>query len=314
MLPYLIGLMTLCLKKIHSLQKKNIKVIDTKWVWTEPHSKRLQLSLDIERGILDEKILLRKRFIVNFIVVNKQCSSCQSSETEHDFGAIVQVRQKLDYKRSLYHLENLLLKSGLSESITNIELKRDGLDFYFRNKNNAEKVVDFISSSMPTKSKASKKLVSHNSQSNTARQEFTYMLELASLVKDDLTLTPKDLTGTIDIMLVSKISSSIHLINPFTLNKIDLTPIKYFSNPFQATLTSKQLITLVVLDIELLDVSKYPMYDNQSNLQLAEAEVCQLLLRLPTMPSLDLIDFTLHRWSKNQTLAIMIFHFELLHI
>lgn len=168
------GLMTLCLKKIHALSKKDVKVIDCAWIWTEPHSRRLKLSVDIERGILDEKVLLRQRVIIEFVVIIRQCKDCAREETDHTWGALVQIRQNIGYKRSLIYLESLLVRNGLNELMIDVEVKKEGLDLYFHSKGHAERVADFISSNVPSRTKLSKKLISHNSHSNTAKHELTY--------------------------------------------------------------------------------------------------------------------------------------------
>ena len=58
------------------------------------------------------------------------------------------------------------------------------------------------------------------------------------------------------LSLSYQISSVIHLLNPMTLAKHEISGQKYFSSPsstFTAVLTSENLVPFVVLDIEILD-------------------------------------------------------------
>jgi nonsense-mediated mRNA decay protein 3 len=275
------GLLNVCLKKVNALSKKDVKILHAAWVWTEPHSRRLKISVDIERGVLDGKVNMTQRFIAEFIVVMKQCPDCARAETDHTWGAMVQIRQHAGYKRSIYHLESLLIKSGLSDTFIDVEVKKDGFDVFFNNKNQAEKVADFISSHMPTRSKVSKKLVSHNTHTHKAKQEWTICLEIAGLAKDDLLLSDKGLTGSIFLMLVTKISAVIHLLNPANLTSVEITAAKYFAMNPLPLLTAKQLERYIVMNIELIDSSHHSHTDNRKadGLALAEAEVIACLSR-----------------------------------
>jgi len=177
------GLMNFCLKRIHVLStNKDIKVLDCVWVWTEPHSRRLKCAIDVERGVSDDKVKLRQRVIIEFVVVMGHCVDCAREETEHTWGAMIQIRQSVGYKRSLMYLENLIVKNGLSDLIINVEARKEGLDLYFANKGHAERVAEFIGSNIPSKAKTSKKLVSHNTHTNTARQEITICIGRCVLI------------------------------------------------------------------------------------------------------------------------------------
>ena len=168
-------------------------------------------------------------------------------------------RQHHGNKRTLFHLETLLAKSGLSALMMDIEVKREGVDFYCRAKNQAEKLAEFIASQMPCKLKSSKKLVSEDRHNNTGKYEHTIFIELASLSRDDLVITPRDVThGLPELLLVSKITSSLHFINPLNLNKIEVNASRYFANPFPAFLTTAHLVPFMILDIT-------PLAYNQTN-------------------------------------------------
>ena len=56
----------------------------------------------------------------------------------------------------------------------------------------------------------------------------------------------------IDLMLVSKLSSAIHLVHPLTGVKVDVSSVKYFTKPLSIILATSHLTKFVVLDITLL--------------------------------------------------------------
>ena len=94
------------LKKLN-LDKLRIKLLDALFVWTEPHSKRLKINVNIEKEVLDEKLRLSSRIVVEFVVRSKQCIECIRESTDHTWGSLVQVRQRSGHQR-LDQLENLL--------------------------------------------------------------------------------------------------------------------------------------------------------------------------------------------------------------
>lgn len=63
-------------------------------------------------------------------------------------------------------------------------------------------------------------------------------------------ITSKAHTGSQELMIITKLTASIHLLNPFTLNKAEISSTKYFLKPLPALMTTKQLISYVVLDIK----------------------------------------------------------------
>jgi nonsense-mediated mRNA decay protein 3 len=274
------GLLSCCLKQIGGIQK--VKLIDAKWVWTEPHSKRMKILLTVERGVLDEKITLRQNCTVEFTIKNKQCLPCIHEATDHTWGALIQLRQNVGHKRSLYSLESAMVKAGLHNAMLNIAQSRDGLDLYFRARNVAEKVVDFISKRIPTKTKMSQKVVSKDTHSQTARVEYTIHVEVAPLCRGDLVVTDKALTGGAELMVVTKLTNAIYLLNPTTMHSVIVSSPRSFMKPFDALLTMHHLINFVVIDINPVTrgggaaaSSSVAFGDSHSWFQLAEAQVCR---------------------------------------
>lgn len=259
-----------------------MKILDAEWIWTEPHSKRLRFSVEVLQSVLGDKMQLRTRASYEFVVKHRQCLDCIHEATEHTWGAMIQLRQaenlttsgghqlveseargkgakhkasattRKHHKKTFYHIEALLTKHGLHNMMSNVHVSKDGFDFYFKAKNQADKVADFLATHFPLRVKSSKKLVSRDLQSNSARYEHTINMELAPLNKHDLLLTPKSWSGgKSDFFLVHKVSSSLHCVMPFTLQTLDVNASKYFAAnpPPCVVLQEKHLVPFIVLDV-----------------------------------------------------------------
>jgi nonsense-mediated mRNA decay protein 3 len=245
--------MSLCLKKVTGLSKATI--IDAFWIWTEPHSKRLKIGIEIEKAVLDGKMNIRQKVEVEYVIRNRQCLECIREASEHSWGAQIQLRQRSSDSRSLIALESELTKAGFHNLMLGIDVVKHGMNFFFKSKNQAEKVVHFISTHLPAKVKSSKKMVSSNKQSNTQKYEYVYLVDIVPLVKFDLVYFTKEKNKTqSELMIVEKLSSSVHFLNPVTLKRVEMTATKYFSlqNPLTSLMNIKQLIPFIVLDVELI--------------------------------------------------------------
>lgn len=136
------------MKKIPGLSK--VKLVDASWIWTEPHCKRLKLKLTVQKEVVSNAIL-QQSFVVTFIVRNQQCDECQRSYTNQSWKAVVQVRQKVDHKRTFYFLEQLILKHRAHEKASSIKSFPDGIDFYFADRSQALRFTDFLQESVPVR-------------------------------------------------------------------------------------------------------------------------------------------------------------------
>ncbi|KDO34280.1 hypothetical protein SPRG_01450 [Saprolegnia parasitica CBS 223.65] len=269
-------LLAICLKKISGLNK--VKLVDAGWVWTEPHSKRLKLKLTVQKEVMNGAIL-QQSFVVTFIVRNQQCDECQASFTNNSWKAVVQVRQKVDHKRTFFYLEQLILKHRVHEKTSSIESHPDGVDFFFVERNHALRFVDFLSETVPIKLKTAKKLISADNHSNTANYKFTYAVDLATVCKDDLVALPlklaRQLGNISSLCIVTQVASSIHVIDPFTMQRAEIDNDKYWRYPFKALRSSKQLVEYTVLDsnpLQIPTLGGVPVRTNRKT-RLAEMEI-----------------------------------------
>lgn len=210
---------------------------------------RLKVAVDIECPVLDGKLNLRQKVVVEFVVHNKQCLDCIRGATDHTWEGLVQVRQRVDHKSTFGHLEACLIKAGMHDVMSDVQVTREGMDLFFKHKNQAARVADFISSIFPVKAKSSKKLVSADHRSNTQRYEYVFVIEIVPVNRGDLIITPKESGRPAELMIVSHLTSVAHLVSPVKLLKQELTAAKYFSKPFMPLLTTRSLTKFIVLDI-----------------------------------------------------------------
>lgn len=183
-------LLSLCLKKIRGLNK--VRLIDAFFIWTEPHSRKIKVKVTIQKEVLVSTIL-QQTFEIEYTIAYQQCQDCSRIYTAHTWKALVQIRQKVDHKRTFLYLEQLILKHHAHKDASNIKEIRDGLDFYYLNRNHAIKFVEFLNTVVPVKIKKSEELISMDVKSNISSYKFTYSVELIPICKDDLVCLPKEL-------------------------------------------------------------------------------------------------------------------------
>ncbi len=139
-------LMAICLKRVRGL--KRVRVADAAWIWTEPHSMRLKVRLTIQKEVAPGAIL-QKPLDCEFVVRNQQCTDCRQQFENFAWTAAVQVRQRVSHKRTFFYLEQAILKKNAQAAAVKIEQFRDGLDFFFRQRNDAVRFVQFLKDCVP---------------------------------------------------------------------------------------------------------------------------------------------------------------------
>jgi nonsense-mediated mRNA decay protein 3 len=63
----------------------------------------------------------------------------------------VQVRQKVAHKKTFLFLEQLVLKHGAHKETISVKEVRDGLDFFYSQRNHAIKMVEFLAGVVPVR-------------------------------------------------------------------------------------------------------------------------------------------------------------------
>ena len=245
-------LMTICLKKIKGLQKYHL--VDATFLWTEPHSKRLKVKICLQKEIFASTVV-QQNVVIEFVVQWQQCERCAKVATgQPQWDAVVQLRQKVEHRRTFFYLEQLILKHRMHENVTRIQAHPDGLDFFFGHKSHANAFVDFVGRYSPTIRRDAVQLVSHDTKSNVAVRHHTFSIEVAPCCREDLICLPPALhkaSGAIGpIVLVHKVFSSIVFIDPVSLRAWELDGTVYWKNAFDPLASTRQLAEFFVVDIE----------------------------------------------------------------
>lgn len=205
-------------------------LIDANFIWTEPHSKRIKVELTIQKTVFGGA-LLQQVFQVEYVVHNQMCEACHRREAKDFWRALVQVRQKVEHKKTFFYLEQLLLKHRAHSSCTNIKLVNDGIDFYFDKKDDARKLVDFLQTVIPCRFVPSQQLISHDTHSNVYTYKHTFSVEIVPICKDDIVCLPSPLAASLGnigpLCVCLRVTNYIYLIDPHTL-KCTIFSIYFF--------------------------------------------------------------------------------------
>ena len=244
-------MMEICLSKIKGLNKTT-KIIDSSFVWTEPHSKTIIIKVAIQKEL--QKSIASTDFLVTFKEEWTQCDDCKKTFTPHIWNSVVQIRQKVNHKRTFLYLEQLILKHKAHVKALNIKEHPEGVDFYFSNKSQANTFVGFLQTVMPIKVKFTRQLVSTDLKSNVANYKHTYMVEIAPVCREDLIILDeqqnKDLGGIGPILLCFKQTNRIHLINPITFETTDMEASVYFKYNFRSYIDRQCLSEFLIMSCE----------------------------------------------------------------
>lgn len=262
-------LLTFCVKKVKGLTK--VKLVDAGFVWTEPHSRRLKVKLTVQKEVFASTIL-QQVFVVEFVVHSMQCDKCQRVEAKDTWNAVIQARQKAIHKRTFFYLEQLILKHNAHANALNIKDQTDGLDFFFQTKSNALKFLDFLQQVTPVRFKCSEHLVSHDEHSNTYNYKYTFSVEIVPICREDLVCLPAKVANSLGfqspLVLITKISSLIHMLDPFSLITAEMNATAFWKAPFRAISSASQLVEYCVLDVT-------PLGKTRGKFELVEVEVAR---------------------------------------
>nr|ACO11168.1 60S ribosomal export protein NMD3 [Caligus rogercresseyi] len=246
-------LMALCLKRLKGLSK--VKLVDANFVWTEPHSRRIKVKLSVQGEVISGAIL-QQTFVVEYVVHNQMCDDCRRVEAKDTWNASVQVRQKTNQKKTLYYLEQVLIKYNATKDCSGIKVVHEGLDFFFSSESNARKLVEFLGTVIPIRYHHAKKLISHDTNSNTYNYKYTFSVEVSPICKDNIVCLPSKLAHSLggmgQIALAYKVSNILHLIDFNSCQFAEINATSYFRNPFLSLTGPKSLAEFTVMNIEII--------------------------------------------------------------
>ncbi|KAF0699419.1 Aste57867_10027 [Aphanomyces stellatus] len=270
-----IELMALCLKKINGLTR-SIKLVDASFIWTEPHSRRIKLKLTVRKEVMRNTVL-QTAFVVTFAIDYLKCPDCTAQSRNATWSGLVQIRQKVNHKRTFYHLEQVILKHSAHERAIGMGSEKDGMDFFFAEKNSAERFAQFVAQHVPLRTKTARQLVSTDNHNNTANVKLTIVGEIAPICKDDLVVLDKrmaQLCGS-SLVLVSRVTTQIHIVDPLTARRTEIPSDRYWKSPFEALDSASSLVNFIVLDVELFE-RKASLQQTNAMDQMAIVEVARV--------------------------------------
>lgn len=264
-------LLVFCVKRLKNLNK--VRLANADFVWTEPHSKRIKVRLQVRKEVLNGAIL-EQAYIVEYVVHDQMCDSCSRIQANPDqWVAAVQLRQHVAHRRTFFYLEQLILKHDAAARCIRIKQMDQGIDFFFGNRSHAVKFVEFLGKVVPIRSRHDKQLVSHDPKSNNFNYKYTFSVELCPVCREDLICLPPKVAASLGnlgpLVICTKISNSIALMDPFTLRQCFLDSDQYWRAPFRSLLFSRQLVEYIVLDVEpvssevMIGGSRYVLADAQ---------------------------------------------------
>ncbi|EPS64130.1 hypothetical protein M569_10648, partial [Genlisea aurea] len=244
-------LLTFCLKRLKNLNK--VRLVHAEFIWTEPHSKRIKVKLRVQEEVFN--VVLEDAYTVEFVVVDQMCDSCTRVQANPDqWIAVVQLRQHVSHRRTFFYLEQLILKHDAARYAIRIKQMDHGVDFFFGHRSHAMKFVEFLNKVAPIRYRNDQQLVSHDSKSNTYNYKYTFSVEISPICREDLICLPPKVATALGnlgpLVVCSKVTNSIVLLDPFTLRQSFLDADQYWRSSFKPLLTSRQLVEYIVLDIE----------------------------------------------------------------
>ncbi|VVT54996.1 uncharacterized protein SAPINGB_P004367 [Magnusiomyces paraingens] len=247
-------LLAAILKRIRGLSK--VRLVDARFIWTEPHSRRLKLKISVQ-GEAEEyqNTVVQQSFEAEFVEQGSQCPDCAKSYTANTWVASIQVRQRVAHKRTFFYLEQLILKHKAHKNTVNIQENKEGLDFYYNDRKYAVKMMEFLQSVIPVKVKKSEEFISQDTHTSKKTFKFTYHVEIVPITKDDLVVLPKKIANSLGLLptqlvLCRRIAHTIHFLDPTTIKTAELTAANYWKTPFGSLETMKNLTEYVVLDVD----------------------------------------------------------------
>ncbi|OAF66772.1 60S ribosomal export protein NMD3 [Intoshia linei] len=271
-------LLSICLKKIRRLNK--FKLINAVFSWTEPHSKRLIVNITVQKEVT-KKAILEEEISIKYIIAAQTCNDCHRIEAKDYWRAVVQLRQKTLFRKTILYMEQKIVKSCAHKDCTKIDMLSDGIDFYFAQLQDAKKLNDYIMCNTPSKYHTSKELVTHNEHTSVYTYKNTFSIEISPICNEHVVCLPKKLAVKLgnlsQICVCIKIAQDIHLIDPTTARITNITKELYWKCPFKPLFDLKKMVKFIVLDINKIEKAQLPHVSGASRISkkhsLAEAWV-----------------------------------------
>jgi len=245
----------LCLRRVKP-QLVGVRLIDAAFIWTEPHSKRVKVKLTVQKEVYTNAVL-QQSFVIEYVICGQVCEECHRVQAKDYWRACVQVRQKCDYKKTLFHLEQMILKHDAASMASNVKPVPTGIDFFFAKQQDARKLVEFIHTVLPSKCNYAQQLISQDIRNNTFDYKHTYCVDVCPITKDSLICLPKKLAQSMgnlsQFVICLRVTNVITLIDPATLQMVDINAVAYFKEPFEILMGANTMVEFYVVDEEKIE-------------------------------------------------------------
>jgi len=101
--------------------------------------------------------------------------------------------------------------------------------------------------------KESKELISQDHKSNKTNYKYSLSVDLAPISKDDLVEIPKslgrELGGIGPLCLIYKVTTSVHIVDVFTMKTFEIDGVTYWKNQFSALCSKDRLSEFMIVDL-----------------------------------------------------------------
>ena len=259
-------LMTYLIKRVKGLNK--LKLVNASYIWTEEHSKRLKIKLTVEKEVFKDTVM-QQDFTVEFIIVNGFCDNCHKAEAKNTWQSVVQLRQHCEHKRSIFSLEQEILKANAHVNATDITEMPDGMDIFFQSTDHAKKFIDFLQTKVPLRYQQTKKLVSQDDHKNTYDFKVSFSVEVVPISRQDLVFLPKvnvnQFGGIGPMMVCTQVAGTLHLVDALKGTEVEIFANQFFQHPFKSLCNMKNLVEYYVVDVSYIGkpIGKYQMAECQ---------------------------------------------------
>ncbi|KAF6171419.1 hypothetical protein GIB67_009560 [Kingdonia uniflora] len=233
------GVVDVCIKRLNLNNK--VRLADAEFIWTEPHSKRIKVKVKVRKEVLNG-VILEQGYVAEYVLQDHMCEVCSRVAANPDqWVAAVQLRQHVGHRRTLFYLEQLIIKHDAAVKATKIKQMEHGIDFFFANRSHGLKFVEFVGEVVPVKSRSKKQLVSHDTKSQTYNYKHMFSVEICEICREDLICLPPKVANSLGnlgpLVLCTKVSNNIILVDPFTLRHPFLDADQYRRDPFKALIS-----------------------------------------------------------------------------
>ncbi|MCO5582995.1 hypothetical protein L7F22_036900 [Adiantum nelumboides] len=244
-------LLAICLKKLKGLNK--VRLIDASFIWTEPHSKRLRVKLTVQKEVLTSTIL-QQIFEIEYVVQYGQCPDCTRMAAKNTWRAMLQCAKRC--RTSAPSSTSSRSFSSTTPNATRVhrrEKGRPGLLLLATGARRQDVRVPRVGGADSDAGEHEHRLDGYPHE-HAEHNKFTYSVEIAPICKDELVALPKSMAKSLgnisQLLLCARVSNSLRLLDPTTLQTADVTAEKYWRDPFESLCAIPELIEFLVLDIE----------------------------------------------------------------